>query len=174
MNKDHFAALTDADRETVRAALVVVFGSAPIKAVTRVTGGASGASTFRVETGGRRFLLRLEGQPSPLRNPHQYVSLRIAAEAGIAPKLHYFDETARVAVMDFIEQRPLQAYPGGPPALVQALGELLARVQATPFFPYFVYYPDIVARLFASVFRTGFFVPGELYKTVTRLTILQP
>jgi len=52
--------------------------------MTPVTGGASGALTFRVERGGRRYLLRMEGQASPLRNPHQYLSMHIAAEAGIA------------------------------------------------------------------------------------------
>jgi len=104
MNKDHFDTLPVARRETVRSALAAAFGSAPIDAITRVTGGATTASTFRVDIGGRRYLLRAEGEPSPLRNPHQYVSMRIATEAGIAPEIHYIDEVARVAVIDFIEQ----------------------------------------------------------------------
>ena len=99
----------------MRSALVAAFGSAPIGAVMPITGGASTASTFRVEVGGRGYLLRVEGQPSPLRNPHQYVSMRIAAEERIAPGIHYIDETARVAVIDFIEQQPLNTYPGGRP-----------------------------------------------------------
>ena len=116
------AALAQADRglqafETVRSVLAAAFGSAPIDAIALVTGGASGASAHRLEIGGRRYLLRIEGTPSPLRNPHQYLSMRIAAAAGIAPRIHYVDETSRVAVMDFIEQRPLRAYPGGPRAL---------------------------------------------------------
>ena len=72
---------------------------------------------------------------------------------GDRPKIRYIDETARIAVIDFIDQRPLKAYPGGARALAQALGELFARVQATPAFPHFVNYPDIVARLFAHVRR---------------------
>jgi aminoglycoside phosphotransferase (APT) family kinase protein len=128
---------------------------------------------LRVEVGDRRYLMRVEGQPSPLRNPHQYVAMRIAAEAGIAPKIHHIDEAGRVAVMDFIEQQPLNAYPGGPRALAQALGELLSRVQATPVFPYFVNYPDIVARLFAHVRRTGLFAAGLLDAHVQRLELLR-
>jgi aminoglycoside phosphotransferase (APT) family kinase protein len=160
---DHpFDALAAEQRENVRAALAAAFGSAKVDAVTPIAGGASTASIFRLDVGGRAYLLRVEGQPSPLRNPHQYVSMRIAAEAGIAPKIHYIDETARVAVIDFIAQRPLNAYPGGPPALARALGELIARVQATPAFPAFVNYPDIVARLLAHVRRTGLFAPGVL------------
>jgi len=149
--------------------LAAVFGSAPIGAVTPISGGASGASIFRVEVDGRHCLLRIEGPPSPLRNPHQYVSLRIAAEAGIAPRLLYVDEANGIVVTDFIEQRPLSAYPGGPRALAEALGVLLARLQAAPVFPYFVDYPDIVARLFAHVRRTSLFAAGLLDAHTERL-----
>jgi aminoglycoside phosphotransferase (APT) family kinase protein len=173
MNKDHFDTLPVARRETVRSALAAAFGSAPIGAITPIAGGASTASTFRLEAGGRRYLLRVEGEPSPLRNPHQYISMRIAAEAGIAPDIHYIDEAARIAVIDFIEPQPLKTYPGGPRALAQALGELLSRVQATPVFPHFVNYPDIVARLFAHVRRTGLFAAGLLDAHVERLELLR-
>jgi aminoglycoside phosphotransferase (APT) family kinase protein len=173
MNKDGFDRFPAAHRATARSALAAAFGSVPIGAITPITGGATSASVFRVEAGGRHYLLRMEGAPSPLRNPHQYISMRIAAEAGIAPRIHYIDEMARVAVIDFIEQRPLRAYPGGPRALAQALGALLSRVQATPVFPIFVNYPDIVARLFAHVRRTGLFAPGLLDPHVDRLELLR-
>src|SRR5450755_4109528 len=173
MSTDCFDGFPAAHRETARSALVAAFGAAPIGAITPIAGGASSASAFRVEVGGRRYLLRVEGAPSPLRNPHQYISMRIATEAGIAPGIRYIDVAARVAVIDFIEQRPLRAYPGGPRALAQALGELLSRVQATPVFPSFVNYPDIVARLFAHVRRTGLFVPGLLDPHVERLELLR-
>jgi aminoglycoside phosphotransferase (APT) family kinase protein len=151
-----------AHRETIRSALKAAFGSTPIDAITPITGGASGASTFRVEVRGRRYVLRLEGVPSPLRNPHQYVSMCIAADAGIAPMIRYIDETARVAVIDFVEGQPLAGFPGGPLALAQALGQLLRCMQATPPFPRFVDYPDIVGRLWAHVCRTGLFASGVL------------
>ncbi len=99
--------------------------------------------------------------------------MRIAAEAGIAPKIHYIDEATGVAMIDFIEQQPLKTYPGGPHALARALGDLLSRVQATPVFPYFVNYPDIVARLFAHVRRTGLFAAGLLDGHVERLELLR-
>jgi aminoglycoside phosphotransferase (APT) family kinase protein len=98
--------------------------------------------------------------------------MRIAAEAGIAPQIRYIDEAARVAVIDFIAQQSLQTYPGGVNALAQALGGLLARVQATPAFPAFVDYPVIVARLFAHVRRTGIFAAGLLDPHVERLALL--
>jgi hypothetical protein len=162
MGNGHFEALSAEQREAADAALGRVLGSVPLDAVTRLAGGATAAAILRIDAGGRRYLLRIEGPASPLRNPHQYASLRIAAEAGIAPRLHYADEAARVAVIDFVEPRPLAAFPGGPPALAQALGELLRRLQSTPVFPVFVDYPDIVARLWAHVCRTGLFAGGVL------------
>ena len=100
-------------RDAARAVLVTAFGAASIGTIAPVTGGASGALIFRIEIGDRRYLLRIEGPASPLRNPHQYLSMRIAAEAGIAPDIHAIDETARIVVMDFIEEQPLESYPGG-------------------------------------------------------------
>jgi aminoglycoside phosphotransferase (APT) family kinase protein len=173
MSKHRFDTLSAEQRENVRSALVAAFGSDSVGTVTPIAGGASTASTFRLEVRGRRYLLRVEGEPSPLRNPHQYVSMRIAAEAGIAPDIHYIDEAARIAVLDFVEQQPLKTYPGGPRALAQALGELFSRVQATPVFPTFVNYPDIVARLFAHVRRTGLFATGLLDAHVERLELLR-
>ena len=53
--------------------------------------------------------------------------------------------------------------------MVQRLGELLGRVQTTSPFPRFVEYPDIVARLWAHVCRTGLFAPGVLDAHTERL-----
>jgi len=173
MDNHPFDTLSAEQRENVRAALAAAFGSAPIDAIVPVTGGASTASTFRLDIRGRAYLLRVEGQPSPLRNPHQYVSMRIATEAGIAPAIHYIDEAARIVVIHFVEQQPLKTYPGGPRALAQALGKLFSRVQATPVFPYYVNYADIVARLFAHVRRTGLFAAGLLDAHVERLELIR-
>ncbi len=155
--------------ERVREVLAEVFGSTPMGAVTPVAGGATSASLFRAEVGGRPYLVRFEGEPSPLRNPYQYESLRIAAEAGIAPKLFYADATRGIAVMDFVQGQKLRDYPGGPHALAIAVGALLRRLQETPMFPYFVDFPDIVARLFAHVRSTSLFAEGLLDPYTERL-----
>lgn len=172
MGHDRFDKIPPIHREAVRSALVAAFGSVPIGDVTRLLGGASGASPYRVEIGGRRYLARIEGPASPLRNPHQYESLRLAAEAGLAPRLHYVDETARIVVSDFIDRKPVQDFPGGPQALLQALGYLLRRLQATPTFPHFVDYPVLVSRLLSHVIQTGLFADGVLDAHVERLAYL--
>ena len=96
--------------------------------------------------------------------------MRIAADAGIAPTIRYIDETARVAVIDFVESQPLAVFPGGSLALAQALGHLLKRLQVSLPFPSFVDYPDIVGRLWAYVCRTGLFAPGLLDAHTERLS----
>jgi hypothetical protein len=169
MVKDPFGALSATQRDCVRAALSATFGSAPIQSVTFLSGGATGAHPLRVEVGDRPYLVRVEGPASPLRNPHQYASMRMAAEAGIAPPVRYVDELSRVAITDFIAHQSLRTYPGGAPALARTLGVLLNRLQGGPVFPHFVAYPDIVARLFAHVRRTSLFAPGLLDPHVARL-----
>lgn len=166
---DSLDGLSEERRAAARSALAETFGTTPVDALAPIGGGATSAMIFRATVSGRDYVLRLEGEPSPLRNPQQYAAMRIAADAGIAPAVHFIDETSRVAILDLVEQQPLHDYPGGPRALAQALGTLLARLQAAPAFPTFVDYPDIVARLFAHVRRTGLFAPGLLDPHVKRL-----
>jgi hypothetical protein len=155
-------AISAAHRETVRAALGAAFGSARVDMIALVGGGASGAFPFRVHIGERRYFVRLEGPASPLRNPHQYESMRIASAAGIAPNVHYIDGIGRVAVMDFVEEQPLSTFPGGLHALAHAVGTIIGRVQGTPPFRRFVEYPQMVSRLWRWVCQTGLFAPGVL------------
>src|SRR4051812_9376909 len=169
MNSDPLATLPAAQRDVALAAITAVLGSAAILNVRPVTGGVSGAVVLLIETGGRRFVLRIEGTASPLRNPHQYVSMRIAADAGIAPRIHYLNADERVVMTDFIEDRPLEAYPGGSQALAQAVGVMLRKLQALPLFPCFMDYPDIVDRLWTHVCRTGLFADGLLDTASQRL-----
>ena len=133
----HFDKLPEDRREAAHAALRQVLGAVPVDAATPLAGGATTAAVFRIEAGERRYVLRVEGTPSPLRNPHQYQSMRIASDAGIAPRLHYFDEDSRVAVIDYVEPQPLGSFAGGPPALAQALGELLAAAASDAGLPQF-------------------------------------
>jgi hypothetical protein len=169
MSDDPFAGLPVAQRHTALSTIRDVLGAAAIATVRPVTGGVSGAFVFSVEAKSRRFVLRIEGPASPLRNPHQYFSMRIAAEAGIAPRLHYLNANEQVVIMDFIEDRPFETYPGGRRGLAQAIGTMLERLQTLPLFPSFVDYPDIVNRLWTHVCRAGLFADGLLDAASQRL-----
>ncbi len=165
----HFDKLPEDRREAAHAALRHVLGAVPVDAATPLAGGSTTAAVFRIDAGAHRYVLRVEGIPSPMRNPYQYQSMRIASEAGIAPRLHYFDEDSRVAVVDYIAPQPLDSFPGGPLARAHALGALLRDLRTTPTFPYYADYPAIVARLWAHVCRTGLFAPGVLDPVNERL-----
>jgi hypothetical protein len=147
-------------RDKARASVSSAFGSAFAASIQPVSGGASGALTYKVEVAGKFYLLRMETRRSPLRNPHQYVCMKIAADAGIAPPLHHADDEAGVAILDFVDQRPLGAYPGGPTGLAQALGKLAARLQATPSFPHLADYRVVLDRMLSYIGRS--FAPGLL------------
>ena len=151
-------------RAAAQAALAQAFGSTAVSAVAPVTGGASGALPYRVEAGGRAYLLRLETPGrNGLRDPHRaFACMRTAAEAGLAPALRYADPETGVAIMDFIVQKPLADYPGGRAALARDLGKLVARLQATTAFPPVADYPQVVQGLFGYIAGSGLFADGLL------------
>jgi len=149
-------------RERVRSALHAALGANVAVAFEPLAGGASGASLYAFEANGRRYALRLEGARSPLRNPHQYVCMQIAADAGVAPRLHYVDAGSGVAIMDFVHREPLPKYPGGPKELAAAVGRLVAELQRTARFPMLHNYPALLARMMESLSRPDFFAPGLL------------
>lgn len=169
MSDDPLATLPDEQQHAARVAIRSVLGAAAVSTVRPLTGGKSTAFVFLVETAGQRFVLRIEGRPSPLRNPHQYGAMQIAAEAGLAPRIHHLDADGRIALMDFIVERPLETFPGGSPGLAGAVGSMLKELKTAPLFPTFVAYPEIVERLWAHVCRTGLFVDGVLDAASRRL-----
>ncbi len=131
MNITNIEAIPEAMHDKARAALATTFGTAPVNLMMPITGGASGASLFRLQVGGHDYVLRLEGVRNAFRNPHQYTCMRIASEAGIAPPLRHADDANGVVIMDFVPQRQLSEYPGGPAGVAAALGAL-ARRYRTP------------------------------------------
>jgi aminoglycoside phosphotransferase (APT) family kinase protein len=125
-----------AHRDDVRAALLTALPHDPAISLSTVTGGASGAIVQRVEHDGPPLLLRVETARDLFRNPHRsYPCMRAAADAGIAPRLHVADADAGIVIMDFVDVQPLESHPGGPHAVMRELGDLVARLQATPVSP---------------------------------------
>ena len=99
-------------RERARLALAATFGRAPVTSLEPITVGAS-ASSYRIEVGGRPYLLRLEGsRRNEVRDPHRsYVCMRAAAEAGIAPAVRH---AVAIATTDALASpSPPPSYGGG-------------------------------------------------------------
>lgn len=135
--------------DSVQEALSAVYGRLAFECLGPVTGGASGALALRLRQGGRDRLMRVETGKMPMRNPHQYTCMETAAQAGVAPALHYVDAEAGVAVMDFVPTVPLDQYPGGQEALARALGALARDLQATAPFPELFDFRGLTGRLLA-------------------------
>lgn len=150
-------------RERARSALLATFGRAPVTSLEPITVGAS-ASSYRIEVGGRPYLLRLEGpRRNEVRDPHRsYVCMREAAEAGIAPAVRHADPAAAVAISDFVPHRPMSDFLQATPDLVRDLGRMVARLQAIPAFPPVIDYPTMVGRLFDNLLAAGMFASGLL------------
>jgi aminoglycoside phosphotransferase (APT) family kinase protein len=149
------APVPEQHRDDVRDALEAAIGFASVSSVRVMAGGASGALTFRVEARHDDLVLRIESIRGPLRNPHQYECMRVAAEAGVAPPIRYLDDEKGILLLPYIEQRPPADFPGGAAALASAGGELLARLHAAPGFPARSDYFEDLARLVERLERSG-------------------
>jgi hypothetical protein len=168
---DVLSAIAEDHRAAVLAAIGSVVDPASVTAISPVTGGASKASTLRIGTDSGAYLLRLEVDQRGFRNPKRsYPCLRAAAAAGIAPGVHHADEEAGVVLMDFVVERPLTTFPGGEPALLRALGEMAARLQATsPFPPVMKDFGALTEAMLNLIRDGGLFAPGVLDRHVDGL-----
>jgi aminoglycoside phosphotransferase (APT) family kinase protein len=163
MSESLFDPVPEPVRATARSVLDTALGPARVTAIRPVSGGASGALTVRVDAGERAYLLRIEMGLNALRNPGHYACMKAAAEAGIAPPLRFVDPERGVALMDFVTQRPLAEYPGGPPALVGDLGGLIRRLQDSAVFPApQIGYLELIGRMLTFLRRSRVFAAGLL------------
>jgi hypothetical protein len=128
-----------------------------------VTGGGSGALIYRIEAASRPYLLRIETAAPAHGNPQRgYTCMRMAADAGIAPALHYTDASTGVVIMDFVEQRALGEFPGGLTGLAHELGQLVRRTHALTTFPQFSDLESMLSRMLEAIAGSGLFSPGLL------------
>ena len=160
-----FDVLPAQHREPARAALLAAADGSARASLEPVSGGASGALVHRVDIDGApSLLLRVETARDPFRNPHRsYVCLRTAADAGIAPTVHVADPDAGIVVMDFVDQRPITEYPGGPVGVVRELGGRLATLQATATFPPLLDdFAALLGQMLVMIQEAAVFAPGVL------------
>jgi hypothetical protein len=151
-------------RESARAALTLVAGGRGFGPVTLLKGGVSGALIYRVGANERSFALRLEPERIALEHRQRGFScMEAAAAAGVAPCVHFADAIAGVAVMDFIEARPIMANANGRMGIARELGALIARIQTTAPFPTMLGDDeDFVASGLQSLIASELFIPGLL------------
>jgi aminoglycoside phosphotransferase len=94
----------------------------PDTKIARVAAGQSGAGVYRVDAGGKAYVLKVGADAR---------AVQMAAEAGLAPRVVHVDGNA--VVSEFVEDRSFGMWfmTAREPA-VEALGKMLARVHALP------------------------------------------
>jgi aminoglycoside phosphotransferase (APT) family kinase protein len=104
----------------------------PDTRIAAVSGGLSGAGVYRVDVGGRAWVLKVAQSLPPTE------LLRAASAAGVAPRVVHIDEARRAVVSEFVVDRSFAARFGAPATRATALEELgvaLRRVHALPISP---------------------------------------
>ena len=91
---DVFSVIVEDRRAAVLAAIGSVADPASVTGLSPTTGGASGASTLRVDTGSGTYLLRLEIGRDGFRNPKRSYPCLLAA-AGPASRRRCITRTKR-------------------------------------------------------------------------------
>jgi aminoglycoside phosphotransferase (APT) family kinase protein len=158
-----FGLIPEARRDAVRAGLRATFGASASGDFQPIRGGVSGALICRFDVHERTYVLRIEPERVALHDRQRgFACMAAAAAAGAAPRVHYCDPATGVAIMDFVSGRPLSAHPGGSMGLARALGALISRVQATPSFPIFGSYPEVIGSALVGLGKSSFFAPGQL------------
>jgi thiamine kinase-like enzyme len=117
--------IPEAKRSAVARGLQEAFGVGEFEDIRKMTAGMSIALVFRIVVAGHPYLLRIimntaaaagPGQGDPTR---QFVCMKSAAEAGLAPRVWYTSVEDGVSVTDFVEAQPFPR------------AEALARIPAT-------------------------------------------
>ncbi len=94
----------------VRRALSETFGVEEFEDIRLLTGGLSTALVFRIVVRGQPYLLRLIMNQAAVYDPtRQFACMKLAYEAGIAPRLRYANVEDRLMITDFVVAKP---FPG--------------------------------------------------------------
>ena len=108
----------------------------PATTISTIAGGLSGAGVHRVEANGRTFVLKISKSDEVIDAWRARSEiLRLAADAGVAPRVIHTDEARRAVLSVFVAGKPFPAAYGDPrtrDAAVDDLGRTLRRVHDLP------------------------------------------
>ncbi|WPU94057.1 phosphotransferase [Mucilaginibacter sabulilitoris] len=154
-------------------ALQSAFGVSEFEAIRELTAGLSTALVFRITVLGKAYLLRIITRTDAMADPTlEYACMKAAAEAGIAPRVWYANTEERIAIVDFIDAKPLP--------LDEAklkLPQLLKSLHELPPFPFQLNYLDKIDE-FIEKFRVAQFMPddmtAEMFGIYTKIKSIYP
>ncbi|HYL75089.1 MAG TPA: phosphotransferase [Bryobacteraceae bacterium] len=100
--QDKSAAVTHGLREA--------FGLTTFEDIRMLSSGLGSALVFRIVVRGSPYLLRIVTRPNAMNDPTRHFTImRLAAEAGLAPRVRYSSIEDGICVSDFVEAAPLSS-----------------------------------------------------------------
>ncbi len=124
--------IPETKRTAVARALNETFGVSEAEDIRMLSASKfTSALVFRIVVYGRPYLLRVIERTDPNTDPtRQFLCMKIAADAGLAPRVLYTNIEDRVSIIDFIDARPLPVAEAAIP-----VAATLKAMHALPPFP---------------------------------------
>jgi aminoglycoside phosphotransferase len=108
----------------------------PATTITRMAAGLSGAGVYRVDAAGRAFVLKVSGDGEPLADWRRKRGMqRLAADAGVGPRVFHVDEAERAVVSAFVVDRSIWSIYGDPrtrETAIARMGRMVRRLHDLP------------------------------------------
>jgi aminoglycoside phosphotransferase (APT) family kinase protein len=149
--------IPESKQEAVRRALVSAFGAPDVDDITSLTGGLTTALVFRIVVRGEPYLLRLvmPGAPPGGHPARQFACMKIAASAGVAPRMLYASVDDQLLLTDFIERKPY------PDDVAVRMATTLRRLHGQDGFPVAINYLEVMDGLVRR-FQTARLLPDSV------------
>ena len=148
----------------IRKALQTALNAEKFEDIQPLTKGLSGALVFKITVYGVPYVLRLIIRNETRDNPTYYFDcLQAAANAGLAPAIHYLDPEDRISITDFIREK---CFPVS--VARHKMADMLRDLHALPKFPYQLKYMD-AADAFLQKFLASKIVPQSITKDLFEL-----
>jgi len=155
--------IPETKQEVVVRALREAFGVDEFEDIRVLTEGLSSARVFRIVVRGKPYLLRIIMKTDAMNNPtRQFACMKIAAEAGIAPRVWFASIEDRVSITDFVNVKPW------PENRAPLIAGTIRKVHALAPFPKLMNYFDTLDG-FIRRFQEREILPENLTEDIFRL-----
>jgi len=123
---------------------------------------------YRVSARDAEWLLRIEANIGGLHDPvRQYACMRIASDAGVAPRVLYADATDAVSIMEFVHART-DAGEDARRARLSSLARTVATLHEAPLFPPFMNFFDAMGMVLSHLEKSASLPPALLAQLLAR------
>jgi len=151
----------------------------PTTTITPIVAGLSGAGVYRVEAAGQSFVLKVAAETESADDWRRTLHIqRLAADAGLAPRIIHVDERGRAVLTAFVADRSFTAFYMDPRTREAALGQLGSTVRRIHALPVPAGAPARDPRAFLTQLRdgllAGFAIPGFAADAVRRALAADP